>query len=446
MANNTGQSRFIKTNIIVLLSGGLGYSIIYFLGAEIAFGIAIILVTLFMVGLALLLQRKASEIATIYFLTFTQYSVIVLFGLLGGDFAGGFTLITSVIAFNCVYFVKKIVIVQWVLTDIVIVVTLFFSDTLYDGITTSFLVRSVLGINFCLLFLYILLVWILKFKAESFEKEERAQDLLKQVEAKMVEQQDSSIKIQNIFSGVKQGSDSLKNTSDQMLNISSSLSANANHQTAIIQDLAAKSNSMAEEIKATKQITLDSSKMVRDNANVLAVSSDNMAKAVSTISEMEEANRKIFDIIKQIDEIAFQTNILALNAAIEAARAGVAGKGFAVVADEVQSLATKSSLAANASSTLVNASIESVQTGASFIRDAAKEMEAVIEKSNLTAQKVEEINSIIEAQVETVEEIIIQMNNFMNVIAETSSSAEQSNRIASDISEQISHINLTISS
>ena len=50
--------------------------------------------------------------------------------------------------------------------------------------------------------------------------------------------------------------------------------------------------------------------------------------------------------MKNIDEIAFQTNILALNAAVEAARAGEAGAGFAVVADEVRSLAQRSAAAA----------------------------------------------------------------------------------------------------
>jgi len=59
----------------------------------------------------------------------------------------------------------------------------------------------------------------------------------------------------------------------------------------------------------------------------------------SRVADLDDAARKIGEVIGLITAVAEQTNLLALNATIEAARAGEAGKGFAVVAAEVKQLA-----------------------------------------------------------------------------------------------------------
>ena len=91
-------------------------------------------------------------------------------------------------------------------------------------------------------------------------------------------------------------------------------------------------------------------KQTADNAgqaNQLAMAARQQAEkggavvstAVTAMGAINDASKKIADIIGVIDEIAFQTNLLALNAAVEAARAGEQGRGFAVVATEVRNLA-----------------------------------------------------------------------------------------------------------
>lgn len=110
-------------------------------------------------------------------------------------------------------------------------------------------------------------------------------------------------------------------------------------------------------------------------ANTLATSASQVAvqggsvvsEVVQTMSEINDASRKIVDIITVIDGIAFQTNILALNAAVEAARAGEQGRGFAVVASEVRTLAQRSAAAAKEIKSLIDTSVERVENGSRLV-------------------------------------------------------------------------------
>ncbi|MDO8705119.1 MAG: methyl-accepting chemotaxis protein, partial [Sulfuricaulis sp.] len=121
-------------------------------------------------------------------------------------------------------------------------------------------------------------------------------------------------------------------------------------------------------------------------ANQLALSASSVAaqggqvvgQVVETMKGINEASRKIADIIGVIDGIAFQTNILALNAAVEAARAGEQGRGFAVVASEVRSLAGRSAEAAREIKSLINASVERVEQGSTLVDQAGATMTEVV--------------------------------------------------------------------
>ncbi len=103
-----------------------------------------------------------------------------------------------------------------------------------------------------------------------------------------------------------------------------------------------------------------------------------VGQVVETMKGINDASRKIADIIGVIDGIAFQTNILALNAAVEAARAGEQGRGFAVVASEVRSLAGRSAEAAKEIKGLISDSVERVEQGTALVDQAGATMTEVV--------------------------------------------------------------------
>jgi methyl-accepting chemotaxis protein len=99
---------------------------------------------------------------------------------------------------------------------------------------------------------------------------------------------------------------------------------------------------------ATDELAASVCEIDRQVAQSNAIASKAVGEAARTntaVKELDEAGRRIGDVIKLITDIAEQTNLLALNATIEAARAGEAGRGFAVVAGEVKALASQTAKA-----------------------------------------------------------------------------------------------------
>ena len=108
-----------------------------------------------------------------------------------------------------------------------------------------------------------------------------------------------------------------------------------------------------------------------------------MAALSSAMDDISANAQQITKIAKDIEDIAFQTNILALNASVEAARAGAAGKGFAVVADEVKQLAAKSAEAAKSATEMVDNTKAIIQTGVVLTADTAGSLREI---SDVSAQ------------------------------------------------------------
>lgn len=154
----------------------------------------------------------------------------------------------------------------------------------------------------------------------------------------------------------------------------------------------------AKDAHEANQLAKTASSVARDGGEVVA-------RAVGTMSAIDESARKIVDIIGVIDGIAFQTNILALNAAVEAARAGAHGRGFAVVASEVRSLAQRAASSAKEIKQLIETSVNNVGLGRQFVDQAGTTMQDVVSSIARVAGIVAGINAANGQHVAEIEQI-----------------------------------------
>ena len=157
-----------------------------------------------------------------------------------------------------------------------------------------------------------------------------------------------------------------------------------------------------------------------------------VAKAVTAMGEINEASKKIANIIGVIDEIAFQTNLLALNAAVEAARAGEQGRGFAVVASEVRSLAGRSATAAKEIKALIQDSVSKVEEGSSLVTQSGSTLDEIVSSVKKVTDIVSEIAAASQEQstgIDQVNKAVSQLDQLTQqnaALVEEASAASQS--------------------
>lgn len=214
------------------------------------------------------------------------------------------------------------------------------------------------------------------------------------------------------------------------------LAQGTTEQASSIQELTASIEEVADETKANAVRANEANERamaVRENA---AVGNHQMGKMVAAMAEINTSSQNISQIIRVIDDIAFQTNILALNAAVEAARAGQHGKGFAVVAQEVRNLAVRSSEAAKETTSLIEGSIVKVEIGTRIADETAVSLKEILNEIEKVADLVRNIAQASSDQAREIEQINQGIDQVSMVVQTNSATAEQSAAASEELSGQ----------
>ena len=247
--------------------------------------------------------------------------------------------------------------------------------------------------------------------------------------------------------------------------LSTALETGATHTSLASGQLATASQLLAEGCSEQGSAVAETSASLEEMSAMIRSTADNADKAkafanqaraaaqtgVSTMGAMNEAmaaieasSAEVAQIVKNIDEIAFQTNILALNAAVEAARAGEAGAGFAVVADEVRSLAQRSAAAAKQTAEKIEASIASSRRGSASCDRVGASLEEIMQKVTAADGLVAEIATAAKEQAQGIQQVGVAMTEMDKVTQSNSAGAEQSASAAEELKAQARTLQQTV--
>lgn len=161
---------------------------------------------------------------------------------------------------------------------------------------------------------------------------------------------------------------------------------------------------------------------------------DQMNQGNLRLGQIIEVINEVVDKTKVINEIVFQTKLLSFNASVEAARAGEQGKGFSVVAEEIDNLAQVSGNAANEINTLLDQSLSTVN---SIITESKTNIDVSIET---TKKAVDEGNRVAKNCQAVFSQIKNDSIKLSEMISSISLAAQESSKGTVEISSALKSI------
>jgi methyl-accepting chemotaxis protein len=235
----------------------------------------------------------------------------------------------------------------------------------------------------------------------------------------------------DVVGNVRQSSEGVATASAEIAQGNNDLSGRTEEQASALEQTAASMEELSSTVKQNADNARQGNQLAQSASDVAVRGGEVVSQVVATMKGINDASKKIADIIGVIDGIAFQTNILALNAAVEAARAGEQGRGFAVVASEVRSLAGRSADAAKEIKALISTSVERVEQGTALVDQAGATMTEVVSAIKRVTDIMGEISAASSEQssgVAQVGEAITQMDQATQqnaaLVEESASAAE----------------------
>lgn len=273
--------------------------------------------------------------------------------------------------------------------------------------------------------------------------------------------------VHGIFANFRDDSASLASTSEELMAVTQSTTANATEQRGetnrvndSITELASSIDNIARTVSENQVKSQSVNEGLKSHFENTKLATQKLTELVdlikstgTAISGLRDEVSNVTVFLDDINSIADQTNLLALNAAIEAARAGDAGRGFSVVADEVRALANRSQETTGKISQIIDVMTGASDRSAEVMNNALSAADEGIDMVSLITEALENVAKVLDEnaslgavvaevtqnQSNTSKTVTGSIDNIRRMAHDAETGAEQSNQAASELARIAAH-------